>query len=227
MNGNVLRKKVIVLSPSKTGGDNPNPALASLPDAWTLNSTSPSHLVPSTEQHARPSRFWPTPPGEASRSHRLRQNFFSGSRNPKVPPPPPPTKMTPQAPTSPPASPALEGRDSPDLPLTMTASTMLLSLPRDATAALAAAGAFPQEKVVVRFKPVGSAPPLRRELVKVLSVQKFETVVGYLRRTLKVQDTESVFLYVNNTFAPALDEVVGNLWRVSDGQGFFFGWGGG
>lgn len=135
--------------------------------------------------------------------------------------------MTSQASTSPPASPVLEGRDSPDLPLTMTASTMLLSLPRDATAALAAAGAFPQEKVVVRFKPVGSAPPLRRELVKVLSAQKFETVVGYLRRTLKVQDTESVFLYVNNTFAPALDEVVGNLWRVSDGQGFYLGRGGG
>ena len=117
--------------------------------------------------------------------------------------------------TSPPASPVLEGRDSPDLPLTMTASTVLMSLPRDATAALAAAGGFPQEKVVVRFKPVGSAPPLRRELVKVVSMHKFESVVAYLRKTLKVQDTDSVFLYVNSTFAPALDEVVGNLWRVS------------
>ncbi|KAL2020417.1 hypothetical protein VTK56DRAFT_8460 [Thermocarpiscus australiensis] len=115
--------------------------------------------------------------------------------------------------SSPPASPVLEGRDSPDLPLTMTASTVLMALPRDATAALAAAGSFPQEKVVVRFKPVGSAPPIRRELVKVASTQKFESVVAYLRKTLKVSDTESVFLYVNSTFAPALDEVVGNLWR--------------
>ncbi|KAK4147579.1 uncharacterized protein C8A04DRAFT_24838 [Dichotomopilus funicola] len=113
-----------------------------------------------------------------------------------------------------PASPALSGRDSPDLPLTMTASTVLLTLPRDATAALAAAGAFPQEKVVVRFKPVGgSAPPIKRDLVKVASAHKFESVVAYLRRTLRVAETDSVFLYVNNTFAPALDEVVGNLWR--------------
>ena len=114
-----------------------------------------------------------------------------------------------------PASPLLEGRDSPDLPLTMTASTVLMSLPRDATAALAAAGGFPQEKVVLRFKPVGSAPPLRRERLKVASTFKFESVVAHLRKLLKVQDTDSVFLYINSTFAPALDEVVGNLWRVS------------
>ncbi|KAK3316228.1 ubiquitin-like autophagy protein Apg12-domain-containing protein [Apodospora peruviana] len=114
---------------------------------------------------------------------------------------------------SPPASPVLESRDSPDLPLTMTASTVLMSLPRDATAALAAAGQFPQEKIVVRFRSVGAVPTLRRELVKVVSAHKFEAVVTYLRKALKVQETESVFLYINSTFAPALDEVVGNLWR--------------
>ncbi|KAK5662025.1 hypothetical protein OQA88_10137 [Cercophora sp. LCS_1] len=116
---------------------------------------------------------------------------------------------------SPAASPVLEGRDSPDLPLTMTASTVLMSLPRDATAALAAAQAagFPQEKVVVRFKPVGSAPPLRRDVVKVASTHKFESVVAYLRKMLKAQSNDSVFLYINSTFAPALDEVVGNLWQ--------------
>jgi ubiquitin-like protein ATG12 len=38
--------------------------------------------------------------------------------------------------------------------------------------------------------------------------------VAYLRKTLRVGEAESVFLYVNSTFAPALDEVVGNLWRV-------------
>jgi ubiquitin-like protein ATG12 len=97
----------------------------------------------------------------------------------------------------------------------MTASTMLMSLPRDATAALAAAGGFPQEKVVVRFRAVGSSPPLRRDVVRVTSTHKFEAVVAHLRKTLKVQETESVFLYINSTFAPALDEVVGNLWRVS------------
>ncbi|KAL1864512.1 hypothetical protein VTK73DRAFT_5815 [Phialemonium thermophilum] len=112
-----------------------------------------------------------------------------------------------------PASPIPEDASSPDLPLTLTASTVLMGLPRDASAALAAAGGFPKDKVVVRFKPVGAAPALKRDVAKVSSSQKFETVVTHLRRSLRVQDTDSVFLYVNNTFAPALDEIVGNLWR--------------
>ncbi|KAK3984599.1 ubiquitin-like autophagy protein Apg12-domain-containing protein [Cladorrhinum sp. PSN332] len=112
-----------------------------------------------------------------------------------------------------PASPVLEGRDSPDLPLTMSASTVLMTLPRDATAALAAAGVFPQEKVIVRFRPVGAAPAIPQLVVKVASAHKFDSVVAHLRKKLKVKETDSVFLYVNSTFAPALDEVVGNLWR--------------
>ncbi|TLS24012.1 hypothetical protein PpBr36_08568 [Pyricularia pennisetigena] len=112
---------------------------------------------------------------------------------------------------------------SPDLPLTMSASVMLTQLPRDATAALATAGEFPaDQKVVVRFKPVGgSAPALRKELCKISAAQRFEAVVAYLRRTLKVGNGESVFLYINSTFAPALDEIVGNLHRCfkdSNGQ---------
>lgn len=116
---------------------------------------------------------------------------------------------------------------SPDLPLTMTASLVLTSLPRDATTALAETNEalFPaDQKIVVRFKPVGgSAPPLpaKRELSRVSAGQKFEVVVGYLHRVLRVGAGDggqngggSVFCYVNATFAPALDEVVGNLWRV-------------
>lgn len=110
---------------------------------------------------------------------------------------------------------------SPDLPLTMTASLVLSSLPRDATAALAEANGSlfpPDQKIVVRFKPVGgSALPLpqKRELSRISATAKFEVVVGYLHRVLRVEAGQSVFCYVNATFAPALDEVVGNLWRVS------------
>ncbi|KAH7312259.1 putative autophagy protein [Stachybotrys elegans] len=113
---------------------------------------------------------------------------------------------------SPPASPIPEdGADSPEIPLTMTASAVLADLPRDATAALASAGEFAQEKVVVRFKAVGSAPSLTQDVCKISSNRKFEEVVRYLRRKLRCKDTDSVFLYINNAFAPSLDEVVGNL----------------
>ncbi|OAA62640.1 Autophagy-related protein 12 [Niveomyces insectorum RCEF 264] len=128
---------------------------------------------------------------------------------------------------------AAEERQQPvDIPLTLTASTVLRQLPRDATAALAAAAASynnnnglpssSNDKVVVRFKPVGSAPPLpgsgggggngngdvRR---KIRASQPFGVVVAFVRRALRVPATASVFLYVNAAFAPALDEVVGNL----------------
>ncbi|KAI9743027.1 MAG: Ubiquitin-like protein [Claussenomyces sp. TS43310] len=100
-----------------------------------------------------------------------------------------------------------------DLPLTMSASVVLTSLPRDATAALTNAGAFETNKVTVRFKAVGSAPILRQQLCKITATQRFEQVVTYLRRVLRCGPSDSVFLYVNSTFAPALDEIVGNLHR--------------
>jgi len=102
------------------------------------------------------------------------------------------------------------------LPLDMASSIMLTQLPRDAASALASAGEFPSAKVAVRFKAVGSAPTLRLQVCKISSTQRFEQVVSYLRRTLKVGQMDSVFLYINSSFAPALDEIVGNLHRVGD-----------
>ncbi|KXJ97269.1 ubiquitin-like autophagy protein Apg12 [Microdochium bolleyi] len=125
---------------------------------------------------------------------------------------------------SPPATPIDDdGRAaSPEIPLTMAASAVLTALPRDASSALATAGEFDQDKVVVRFKPVGGAPQLARNSVRKISAsQKFEAVVAHLRKALRLAPTEGLFLYVNSAFAPALDEVVGNLHRCfkdSNGQ---------
>jgi len=69
--------------------------------------------------------------------------------------------------------------------------------------------------VTVRFKAVGSAPILKQQVCRINATQRFEAVVAYLRRVLKCGPQDSVFLYVNSTFAPALDEIVGNLHRVS------------
>jgi ubiquitin-like protein ATG12 len=109
------------------------------------------------------------------------------------------------------------GAASPNLPLTMSASVVLADLPRDASAALATAGAFKADKVVVRFKPVGSAPLLAQDVCKISATRRFEEVVRYLRKKLRCKETDSVFLYVNSAFAPSLDEIVGNLHQVSNG----------
>ncbi|CZS96111.1 probable Ubiquitin-like protein ATG12 [Rhynchosporium graminicola] len=102
---------------------------------------------------------------------------------------------------------------APDIPLTLASSIILTSLPHSAASALQTALDFPNPKVAVHFKAVGSAPTLRKQVCSISSAQRFEVVVAYLRRVLKVGEGESVFLYVNSSFAPALDEVVGNLHR--------------
>ncbi|RDW81460.1 ubiquitin-like protein ATG12 [Aspergillus mulundensis] len=100
-----------------------------------------------------------------------------------------------------------------DLPLTMSASVVLTSLPRDAHQALADAEAIDTGKVTVRFQPLASAPILKNRVFKISASQKFETVVNFLRKKLNCKDADSVICYVNSVFAPGLDEGVGGLWR--------------
>jgi ubiquitin-like protein ATG12 len=101
-----------------------------------------------------------------------------------------------------------------DLPLTMAASVVLRALPRDTHAALRTAAEIDTGKVTVFFKAVGGAPVLDNQRARISASQRFEKVVLYLRKQLKCKPTDNLFLYVNSVFAPALDENVGNLFRV-------------
>ena len=125
-----------------------------------------------------------------------------------------------------------------ELPLTMSASIVLSSLPRDAHQALTDVEAIDEGRgkpicwsfffffflsrfccliiriVTVRFHPLPSAPILKSRVFKISASQKFETVVKFLRKKLKCKESDSVFCYVNSVFAPSLDEGVGGLWRV-------------
>jgi ubiquitin-like protein ATG12 len=62
---------------------------------------------------------------------------------------------------------------------------------------------------------MGSAPVLNKDAYKIKTTQRFENVAVFLRGQLGVGAGEGLYLYVNFTFAPALDENVGNLWNVS------------
>lgn len=108
---------------------------------------------------------------------------------------------------------------SPDLPLTMEASVHLADLPQSTSEALASdvarLTAAQPPKVVVRFVAVGAAPALAKPTAALSPDHKFEFVVQYLRKRLRCKETDSAFLYVNQAFAPSLDEVVGNLHQVS------------
>lgn len=120
-------------------------------------------------------------------------------------------------------SPTPSRPSTPSLPLPLSASIILTHLPKDSSTALASADVFPTAKVTVRFKAIGSAPILNKQICKIGSNARFEVVSGYLRRVLRLEQGDSVCCYVNSSFAPAGDEVVGNLHRVSDTvKGGFF-----
>jgi ubiquitin-like protein ATG12 len=71
-----------------------------------------------------------------------------------------------------------------------------------------------KKTVMLHFRPGPSTPPLRSgQKYKMSSSLHFDAVVKFLRKKLALQPHESVFCYVNQVFAPGLDEGVGNLWR--------------
>ncbi|CAJ2500793.1 Uu.00g036460.m01.CDS01 [Anthostomella pinea] len=94
---------------------------------------------------------------------------------------------------SPPPSPIPDRPASPELPLTMMASVVLEALPQDASSALASAGEFDREKVVVRFVAVESAPQLKVQVRRITATQKFEAIVAYLRKVLRIGPPTACF----------------------------------
>jgi len=61
---------------------------------------------------------------------------------------------------------------------------------------------------------MGNAPVLNKDTYKIKTTQRFENVVVFLRQQLDLGAEQSLLLYVNWSFMPALDENVGNLWSV-------------
>lgn len=65
----------------------------------------------------------------------------------------------------------------------------------------------------MKFKPLISAPPLPKETYKIKSTQRFENVHKFLRDQLGLGEGVGLYTYVGFSFAPALDEGVGGLWK--------------
>ncbi|KAF2116158.1 ubiquitin-like autophagy protein Apg12-domain-containing protein [Lophiotrema nucula] len=106
-----------------------------------------------------------------------------------------------------------EDEDTAEAPLTMAASMILGTLPKDASKALESAGTGGPEKVKIRLQPISGAPALKQKVFLLTSSQRFEVIITHLRKKLKVKPHESVHCYVGNVFSPSLDEVVINLWN--------------
>ncbi|SPO32656.1 probable Autophagy-related protein 12 [Ustilago trichophora] len=68
-------------------------------------------------------------------------------------------------------------------------------------------------KVVVRFKAIGNAPIMKNNYFRITAFNRFQAVIQFLRKELNFKPSDSLFLYINASFAPAPDDTVGNLYR--------------
>ena len=73
--------------------------------------------------------------------------------------------------------------------------------------------------VIVLLKATGNAPILKQNKFKVSAEQSFVAVHEFLRKQLKLGDKDSLFLYINSSFAPAPDELISNLFRCFSSEG--------
>lgn len=69
------------------------------------------------------------------------------------------------------------------------------------------------DKVVVIFKNVANAPILKQSKFKVSTSKTVASMIELLRKaaTGKIDIGQSVFIYINQSFAPSLDQTVQNL----------------
>ncbi|KAI8888109.1 autophagy protein 12, partial [Backusella circina FSU 941] len=68
-------------------------------------------------------------------------------------------------------------------------------------------------KIIIQLKQVGNAPILKQSLFKISRTHKFQAVIQFLRRELKYQGSDPLFLYINGAFAPSPDEPLDNLYK--------------
>ena len=66
-------------------------------------------------------------------------------------------------------------------------------------------------KVEVRLQAAGDAPIMKQKNYNVDRDKQISWIIAFIRKYLKSQPHESLYLYVNQAFSPSPDQTVGNL----------------
>ncbi|CAN0356633.1 ubiquitin-like protein ATG12 [Lampetra fluviatilis] len=77
-----------------------------------------------------------------------------------------------------------------------------------------------RKKVDVLLKAVGDAPIMKQKKWSVETGKTVAWIIQFVRKYIKCDAADSLFLYVNQSFAPAPDQDVGTLFECfgSDGK---------
>ncbi|XP_068220243.1 autophagy protein 12-like [Palaemon carinicauda] len=76
------------------------------------------------------------------------------------------------------------------------------------------------KKIDVLLKATGDAPIMKKKKWAVEGDKPVGWVAEFIRKYLKLEPSESLFVYVNQCFAPAPDQIIRNLYECfgSDGK---------
>jgi len=77
-----------------------------------------------------------------------------------------------------------------------------------------------KEKINIRLNPVGNAPILKQKLWAVPADREVGQIVEFVKKYLKLEKHQSLFLFVNQAFAPSPDQSLRELYECfgSDGR---------
>jgi len=74
----------------------------------------------------------------------------------------------------------------------------------------------PTDKVIIFLRPVGDAPRLDQERLKIAGSDRFARVVQYLQKKAKL---DQPFVYLRESFSPSLDEKISTLYEAYGNEG--------
>ena len=77
-----------------------------------------------------------------------------------------------------------------------------------------------KKKIDVLLKAAGDAPIMKKKKWAVDANKPVAYLSEFIRKYIKCEPSESLFLYVNQTFVPAPDQVISNLFECfgTDGK---------
>uniref|UniRef100_A0A2S2PS79 Ubiquitin-like protein ATG12 n=1 Tax=Schizaphis graminum TaxID=13262 RepID=A0A2S2PS79_SCHGA len=76
-----------------------------------------------------------------------------------------------------------------------------------------------KEKIEILLKATGNAPILKRKKWMVEKEKTVASINDFLRKLLKLESSDSLFLYVNQAFAPSPDQTMNNLYECYNTDG--------
>ncbi|KAK8757501.1 hypothetical protein V5799_004856 [Amblyomma americanum] len=76
-----------------------------------------------------------------------------------------------------------------------------------------------KKKIDVLLKATGDAPIMVKRKWAVAPTSKIMDIADFIRKYLKLDHSESLFLYINQAFAPALDQEISNLYECFGSNG--------